>query len=169
MKWSKIVTSALSAAALGFLALGLASTPAVAVTATANLGVSAEIVATCTISTTPVAFSNYTGVQVTSTVGGVSATCTNTTPYSIGLGTGTGTSATVTSRAMTGPGSAQLHYGLYTENTYTANWNDIGGTGIPGATGNGSAQSLTVYGNIPAGQYLAPGSYADTVIATVSY
>jgi spore coat protein U-like protein len=161
--------SSVSAVALGFLTLGLASTPADAATATANLGVSATIVATCTISTTAVAFGNYIGAQVTSSVGGVSVTCTNTTPYSIGLGTGLGTGATVSTRAMTGPASAQLSYGLYTDSGYSANWNDIGGSGIPTPTGNGSAQPLTVYGKIPAGQYLAPGSYADTVIATVSY
>jgi spore coat protein U-like protein len=34
---------------------------------------------------------------------------------------------------------------------------------------NGAVQALTVYGQTPAGQYLAPGSYTDTVIATITY
>jgi spore coat protein U-like protein len=70
---------------------------------------------------------------------------------------------------MTGPVSAQLSYGLYTDSAGSNNWNDIGGSGIPATTGNGSAQPLPVYGKIPAGQYLAPGLYSDTVTATVSY
>jgi spore coat protein U-like protein len=36
-------------------------------------------------------------------------------------------------------------------------------------TGNGAAQAITVYGQAAAGQYVAPGSYADTITATITY
>jgi spore coat protein U-like protein len=36
-------------------------------------------------------------------------------------------------------------------------------------TGNGNAQTLTVYGQLPAGQYVTPGAYADTITATITY
>jgi len=167
-KWSKTVLSVLSIAVIGLLALGLTSTPAFAGTASANLAISATIVATCTIGTTPVAFGNYTGTLNNSN-GGVSVQCTNTTPYTIALDAGTGTGATVTTRAMTGPGSAQLGYGLYSDSAHTINWGNSLATNWVSGTGNGSSQSYTAYGQIPAGQYLAPGSYNDTVVATVAW
>jgi spore coat protein U-like protein len=70
---------------------------------------------------------------------------------------------------MTGPALAQLGYALYTDSGYSLIWDDIGGANVNSGTGNGSAQNYTVYGKIPTGQYLAPGGYTDTVIATVSY
>ena len=36
-------------------------------------------------------------------------------------------------------------------------------------TGNGSAQAITVYGQIPAAQYVTPGSYTDTITVSVTY
>jgi spore coat protein U-like protein len=36
-------------------------------------------------------------------------------------------------------------------------------------TGNGAIQALTVYGQTPAGQYVSPGSYTDTITATITY
>ena len=37
----------------------------------------------------------------------------------------------------------------------------VGGTAVP--------RSYTVYGRIPAGQYVAPGSYGNTITVTVTY
>lgn len=69
---------------------------------------------------------------------------------------------------MTGPASALLPYALYQDGAHTTNWGDMGGATVAG-TGNGSAQTLTVYGQIAAGQYVAPGSYTDTITVTVAY
>jgi len=171
-KWSKTVLSVLSIAVIGLLALGLTSTPAFAGSQTANLAVSATIVATCTINTTPVAFGNYSGTALTYSSGGVSVQCTNGTTYTIALNAGLGTGATVSARSMSGPGSpsAQLGYGLYTTSGLSTIWGDGTGSTVTAAgTGNGSSQSYTAYGQIPAGQYLAPGSYNDTVVATVTW
>src|SRR5436305_1507146 len=97
-----------SAAALSILALGLASTPANAVTTvTTTFGVSATVQATCLVSATALAFGTYTGVVANST-SSVSVTCTNTTPYNVGLSAGLATGATATTRKMTGPASALL-------------------------------------------------------------
>jgi spore coat protein U-like protein len=40
--------------------------------------------------------------------------------------------------------------------------------GVAG-TGSGSAQTLNVYGRVAAGQLVTPGTYTDTVIATITY
>lgn len=150
------------------LALGLAVTPAVAATATTTFAVTATIEATCVVSATPMAFGTYTGVVANST-STVSVTCTNTTPYDVGLDSGTATGATVSTRKMAGPGGALLNYALYSDSSRTVNWGNTVSTDTVAGTGNGTAQAITVYGKIPAGQYLAPGSYADTITATVTY
>ena len=168
MKFLNAVKFALPAAVLGFLALGPASIPAGATTQTATFLVTATVAATCTISTTPLAFGSYTGAisQVNTTV---TVTCTNTTPYNLGLNAGLATGATVTTRSMTGPASALLSYQLFRDAGHTLNWGVTIGTDTVPLTGNGAAQVETGYGQIPAGQFVAPGSYSDTITATVTY
>jgi spore coat protein U-like protein len=70
---------------------------------------------------------------------------------------------------MTGPASAVLSYGLFQNAGFTTNWGQTTGTDTVTGTGNGAAQAITVYGQVAAGQYVAPGSYVDTVTATVTY
>jgi spore coat protein U-like protein len=161
--------SGLSAFALSFLALGLASRPAVAATtATTTFAVTATVQATCLVSATAMAFGTYTGVLANST-STVSVTCTNTTPYNVGLSAGLATGATVTARKMTGPAAALLGYALFSDAARSVNWGQTIGTDTVTGIGNGSAQALTVYGQTAAAQYVAPGAYADTITATVTY
>jgi spore coat protein U-like protein len=150
------------------LAFGLSFKRAQAATATTTFTVTATVQATCTVSATNLAFGTYTAAVANAT-STVSVTCTNTTPYNVGLNAGTATGATVTTRKMTGPSSATLNYGLFQDSGYTQNWGNTVGTDTVSGTGNGSAQNLTVYGQVPAGQYVQPGSYSDTITVTVSY
>jgi spore coat protein U-like protein len=69
---------------------------------------------------------------------------------------------------MAGPGGATLAYGLFTDSGFSKNWNATG-AGTQAGTGNGAPQQLTVYGQIPAGQFVSPGAYADTITASVTY
>lgn len=65
--------------------------------------------------------------------------------------------------AITQPAGA-LNYGLFTDTGHTTNFATLAsanGTGLPVVT--------TVYGQIPAGQYVTPGSYVDTITASVTY
>lgn len=139
-----------------------------AATATATMGVSATVQATCLISTTNLAFGTYTGIAVSST-SSVSVTCTNSTTYNVGLNPGLASGATVTTRKMTGPSSSLLAYSLYSDAARSTNWGQTVGTDTIAGTGNGSAQALTVYGQLPAAQYVTPGAYSDTITATVTY
>ena len=148
-------------------ALGL-TTSAHAATATASFAVTATVQATCLISATPMAFGTYTGVQA-DTTSTISVTCTTSTPYTIGLNAGLATGATVTTRRMTGPSAATLAYSLSSDAPRAVNWGMTVPTDTVAGTGNGSAQSLTVYGRIAAAQFVAPGAYTDTVIATITY
>jgi spore coat protein U-like protein len=169
MQYSNTVKFTLSAAILGFLALGLASAPAVAQTdpATTTFGVSATVLKDCIVSATALAFGNYTGA-VNNAQSTVTVTCTNTTTYTVGLGPGLATGATVTTRQMQN-GAVLLPYALYSDSTHTTNWGNTSATNWVSGTGNGAAQPLTVYGQIAALQYVTPGSYTDTIAVTVTY
>lgn len=168
MQFSNTFKSTLSAAAVACLALGLGAKSAVAATATTTFQVTATVQATCLISASALGFGTYTGVQTDATTT-ISVTCTNTTPYNVLLDPGTATGATVTTRKMKN-GAALLGYALFSDSARTVNWGQTIGTDTPvTGPGNGSAQSLTVYGRVAAGQYVTPGSYSDTITATVSY
>jgi spore coat protein U-like protein len=135
---------------------------------TTSFTVTAVVQATCTIAANPLGFGTYSGLLINST-SILSVTCTNTTPYNVGLNAGNATGATVTNRSMTGPAAALLGYKLFSNSGLTTNWGNTVGTNTLAATGTGAVQSLTVYGQIPPGEYVRPGSYTDTITATVTY
>jgi len=164
MKFSSTALSTLSAAALGFLALGIASTPAGAAATTTTFAVTANVAANCSISATGMAFGSYTGTLINTTSSTITVQCTNTTPYTVGLNAGLATGATTSNRSMTGPGSALLNYGLFSDAARGSNFVTTTST-----NGNGAAQQITVYGSVPAGQFVTPGAYTDTITATVTY
>jgi len=147
-------------------AAGIASA-ASAGSATANLGISANVVATCTISTSAVAFGTYSGAQVDAT-GTVTANCITGTAWTIGLGAGTGTGATTSNRKMSS-GANTLGYALFSDSTRTTNWGNAIGADTVAGTGTGASQNQTVYGRIAAGTTPAPGNYTDTVVATINF
>jgi len=154
-------------ALLGLCLVGGVATQVSAGSATANLGATASVAATCTISTSAVAFGAYSGAQVDAT-GTVTANCIIGTPWTIGLGTGTGVGATTSNRKMTS-GANSLSYGLFSDSTHTTNWGNAIGTDTVAGTGTGASQNQTVYGSIPTGTVPAAGSYTDTVVATVNF
>ncbi len=137
-------------------------------TVTNHFNVKATLVVACNVAANPLNFGAYSAslINATSTI---FVTCTNTTAYNVGLDAGTATGATVSNRSMTGPGGALLGYKLFRDSGRTNNWGNTVGTNTVSGTGTGVAQSLTVYGQIPAGEYVTPGPYADTIIATVTY
>jgi len=131
----------------------------------------------CTASATGVAFGNYnpTNSSPTDATGNVHVFCTVliisvAAQTNISLSTGGGTYA---DRKMSS-GAELLSYNVYKEATHTTVWGDgTGGTGI--WTDNtlilvlGTSIDHTIYGRIPAGQYVAAGSYTDTITVTVEY
>jgi spore coat protein U-like protein len=136
-------------------------------TRTATFTVTATVVKDCGVSATKMVFGNYTGA-VNNTTSTVTVTCTNTTTYTVGLSAGLATGATVTTRKMQN-GTYLLPYALYSNSGMTTNWGNTAATNWVSGTGSGVAQPLTVYGQIAAGLYVTPGSYTDTITATVTY
>ena len=136
---------------------------------TSQESIGATVVKACTVTATPMAFGDYLGAQISSTAT-ISASCTAGAGYQVGLDAGTTPGATVNHRSMTGPYSSQLSYNLYSDAGFSINWGNTPGTDTVTGAGIGSAQALTVYGVIPAGQTsAAAGSYSDTVIVTLTY
>lgn len=160
---------------LGILALSVVSAPVFAAT-TANVGVSATVVASCSITALPVTFGNYDALSATPTdaTGSVDVTCSVGSLPKIWLGQGlhadTGSTAGAPVRRMINGTTNFLSYQLYQEALRTNVW---------GATDASSPAALpalgiigvtsTIYGRVPINQTSATGAYADTVVATVNF
>lgn len=149
--------------------LGLAG-GAAAATTTSTFTVQVAITASCTINSAATLNFGTQGVLIanvdqTSTL---QVQCTNTTPYNIGLNAGTGSGATVAVRKLTS-GSNTVNYSLYSDSGRATVWGNTVGTDTVAGTGNGAAQSYTVYGRITAQTTPAPGTYTDTITVTVTY
>lgn len=135
--------------------------------ATTSFTITVTVANTCTIGASALSFGNYSGAQVNSQ-STITVNCTNRALYYVGLNPGTSTGATVSTRKMTS-GANTLSYALYSNSDRTANWGNTVGTDTVAGIGTGSPQSLPVYGQIPGGQNPRPGSYLDTVTATITY
>jgi spore coat protein U-like protein len=130
---------------------------------------STNVINNCTIVATNVAFGTA-GVlsSALSATGSLSVQCTNSDAYRIALDGGS--AASVTARKMQRSGGGAVSYQLYVDSAHTLPWGDgTGGTSVMTATGTGNAQSIPVYGVVPPQATPAPGSYTDTITATISF
>ena len=149
---------------------------ALAATATATFQVTATVADSCLVSATNLNFGAYDSVAATALDGTstITVTCTAKTAYTIGLDAGLQSAgATGTTRAMIGDDTdtTLLNYELYTETGRTTAWGAISGTGTTVAQSalTGGPIGYTVYGQIPALQYVPAASYVDTINVTVAY
>ena len=166
MKLSNAIKSAVPAAILGILALGI--TPmAGASTVTSNMAVTASVQATCIVNAAAMAFGTYVSTAASTSTANITVTCTNSTTYTLGLDAGATSGASVTTRQMKN-GAAVLNYALFSDAGHTTNWGNTTGSWVSGI-GNGAGQAIPVYGQAAAGQYVTPGAYSDSITATVTY
>ena len=146
------------------LGAGNGDTPALAATDTANLTVMATVNGVCDVAAATLDFGVYDPAAADrETTTTINLTCTPGTPYDLGLGAGGGSS--VTTRRMVN-GTATLNYEIYSDANRLDNWGETVGTDTVSGNGTGSH---TVYGRIPAGQFVDTGNYTDTVIITVTF
>ena len=136
-------------------------------TGTTTFTVTATVTGSCTISAAALAFGTYISSASSNATSTLSLNCTTNITYTVGLDAGTTSGATVTTRSMTGPTANVLSYQLYQDAAHKVAWNTSDSTAS--GTGTGAAQTLTVYGTIASSQNVSPGSYKDTVTATVTY
>jgi spore coat protein U-like protein len=145
---------------------------AAAATTTTTFTVTALVQTNCSVTADNLNFGGYTGVLLNGTTT-LTATCSNGTPFNLGLDAGTATGATVTTRSMQGPnirsGGDLLGYHLFQDASHSINWGNTVGTDTVASTGTGAAQTFTVFGQIPAGQFVAAGAYQDLITVTLTF
>jgi spore coat protein U-like protein len=133
---------------------------------------------TCSVAATAVGFGTYDPLAATalSSTGTVTVTCTGTAlltvPVTVSLNAGIWGNFSARSAAS---GASRINYNLYSDAAQTQVWGDgSSGTSTVNLSvfilviGTGSS-AATVYGLVPNGQDVAPGTYSDTITATVSY
>jgi len=155
-------------AAIVGLLCGYPPADALAAASTTSIAVSATVNSACATSSDSLPFGTYSGSQLRQTAT-ISVTCTNTTYYNLGLDAGTTAGATVSSRKLSDGSGHTLSYALYQDSGYSSNWGNTIGTDTQSGSGTGSAQTLTVYGQIAGSQTPVAGRYTDTITAVVTY
>lgn len=137
-------------------------------TTTTSFNVTATVINSCSVAANNLSFGTYdpntaTPKDATTTL---TVTCTNGLTYDIGLDGGN--SGDVNNRYMIN-GSNELNYTLYRDTARTQNWGTTIGVDTYSGIGSGSAQTVTVYGRISAGQVVPFGTYTDTINVTVTF
>jgi spore coat protein U-like protein len=131
--------------------------------------VTATNLTTCSVSATNVDFGSVGILQAQQDGNGtITATCTSAAPYTIALNGGNDAATDPTQRKMS-KGAEKITYGLYRDAARTQPWGSTAGVNTQAGTGSGLAQSLTVYGRVPAQTTPSPGAYADTIVLTLTY
>ena len=140
----------------------------------------AAVTFTCTVSATGIAFGNYNPLSPTgdSATGSWTVIC-----HAIGSGSATvagtltlstGSSGSYTARTMTS-GTHALQYNIFLTPSYTQVMGDgSAGTVAPSESGTvtaGQVYQITgyLYGYMPPSQDVPAGSYADSIVVTVTY
>ncbi len=136
---------------------------ALAKEATANIDVTATVCEACTIVAAPLAFGNYLQSNLKDAETTLNVTCTNHTDYNVKLDKGKTPDGTV--RRMKGVKNELLHYHLFSDNGRTTPWPDGGING----KGAGVAQTIKVFGRIPAGEIAGEDNYKDAVTVTLTF
>ncbi|MFC4594330.1 spore coat U domain-containing protein [Sphingobium tyrosinilyticum] len=130
----------------------------------------------CSASTTGVSFGGYDpgSSSPKDGLGSVTLSCTGVVSLAgtIDIAMSPGSSGNALARQMS-HGAASLNYNLYSNSSRTSIWGaGSAGTSIVSASLTGLlsfSQTVSVYGRIPAGQWVQAGPYADSVIVTITY
>jgi spore coat protein U-like protein len=135
----------------------------------ASFTVTATDAASCSVNAANLNFGS-TGVlrSALDATSAVTVTCTSALPYTVALGGGL-SGATNPAQRKLSQASEQISYGLYQDAARAQPWGDSAGSNTAAGTGSGLAQSLTIYGRVPAQVTPSPGTYTDTVVVTLSY
>lgn len=147
----------------------------------APLAALAQPVNTCSGSNVSLPFGNYDffNTSPTDSQADLLITCTRNggpanTPITVSIGPST-TSGSIASRQMVrAGGSERMSYNLYREASRASVWGQSVGVDTVSKTINvpnnsSSTIAFSIYGRIAAGQDMRVGSFADSLVLTVSY
>lgn len=159
------------AIAVGLAALAV-SAAVDATTTTGSFTVQAVINSACNVSATTLNFGTYNPANASALTGTstISVYCTSGSAYTTSLNVGSG-GGTFAARTLSSGGNT-LDFNLYRDAAYSQIWGD-GTASTYTVTGTGSglltANTITVYGQIPISQDKSAGTYTSTITVTVSY
>ncbi len=160
------------------LLIASSAAPAMADTATANLNVTASVGATCSITTTPLYFGNFTAGANKDVNASVITNCTTglvgaKVTLSQGANAAGGSTDSAPLRRLTDGATTPnyLSYFLYTDAPGGNVWGNTDATSETIPPGTGANQTTPIYGRIPSAGNSSPvaGNYTDTVVATITY
>lgn len=168
MMKARLFAVALGAAVAILAAPAQAKQPLVA----ATMSVSAVVPANCRLTVSSLAFGSYDPLAENSTAAldgtaSLVVTCTREARGKILMDTGQSNTTAPIHYMLSG--GQRLAYELFRDSARTQAWGagenafEIVGAGVQ------APQSFTVYGRIPGGQDVAPGTYSDVVTATVDF
>lgn len=148
------------------------SATAGAATATGTFTVQAVINSACSVAATALNFGAYNPTSATALTGTstVSVYCTGGTPYTTALNVGSGGGTFATRTLLSG--GQTLDFNLYRDASYSQVWGDgTASTFTVAGTGSGllTANTITVYGQVPVSQDKPIGTYTSTITVTVNY
>ena len=148
---------------------GSASCPTGGRSTSTSTSADATVLSSCTVSATNMNFGT-TGIlsSIVNAASQLSPTCNNGLPYTIALNGGQASATDPTQRKMS-KGAEQITYGLYRDSGRSQGWGSTIGTNTLAASGTGSAQAVPIYGRVPAQSTGSPGTYTDTIVATINY
>lgn len=134
---------------------------------TANLQVTAQVDASCTLTGGTLAFGTYTAtaIEPTESDADIGYSCAPGTNIILSLDAGG--QAQGENRGMAGPGGATLAYQLYKDDARSQVWGIGPANGVTISGTPGTPQTVPVYGAIGPGQQTAAGAYTDTVLITL--
>jgi|HigsolmetaAR201D_1030396.scaffolds.fasta_scaffold06849_2 Uncharacterized secreted protein len=98
----------------------------------------------------------------------VTLACTRRTPWHLALDDGQNAAGGVR-RMRLGSSSSHVAYELYRDPGRTQRWGGAIGADTAAGTGEGTPQTVTVYGRVPAPQAVPAGQYQDVVRVTITY
>jgi spore coat protein U-like protein len=135
----------------------------------------------CSVTTPGLAFGSYDASQPgpTDVAASLTVNCTRVAldPWNVSytLALSRGTSGSYAPRQMSS-GPSRLNYNLYRDGSRNQVWGD--GTASTSVVSGSmrfnffqfsNSASYTAYGRVPAGQSVSPGSYADSIVVTITF
>lgn len=160
--------------AFGFAAVAaVLASPAFAATATNTMPVSVDVINSCTVAATPMAFGAPTAIgganiDTTSTI---TLACTNGATYDVALDNGLNSASGQRYMSNGAATPTKIPYNVYKDAARSQAWGSTTGTNTAaGTAGVSGLVSLVAYGRIPASATsVGAGSYTDTVTVTVTF
>lgn len=136
---------------------------------TKSATVTATVSSNCTVGATAISFGSQ-GILSSNkdAQGTLSVQCTDALPYAVSLNGGLSGATNPAQRKMTFS-TGNVVYGLYQDSARSQPWGSTSGVNTASGTGTGLTQTLNVYGRVAPQATPKPGTYTDTIVATITY